>query len=56
MMNKEVDKKMHKASHRGVWYIRDDHQDSGSGITQVGRSKFKDILEWTDTQVLLGYR
>lgn len=48
MMNKEVDKKMHKASHRGVWYIRDDHQDSGSGITQEQKQQHCAAL-WLNT-------
>lgn len=39
MMNKEVGRKMHSASHRGLWYISDGNQDTGSGACVGGPSE-----------------
>lgn len=49
-------RKTHSASHKGVWYISGDNQDTGTGACKGGRTKFSDILECTDMSVLLGYR
>jgi hypothetical protein len=37
MMSKEVDKKMHSASHKEVWCISNGNQDSGSGTYTDGQ-------------------